>query len=497
MAAHRYWRAVGIEAYGLAGLDITEFQLLAGTTRVDAAAALTANIAPLTGSLANLKDNDTGTGATWSHPDLNMLVLSWDFGAGGDQDVSDIRIGSSTDPRKFLLIAKLQWSDDASAWTDSFICAGITWPGARTKTTSEGPQSAQVLASSPLLYYKLDEVSGTDYADATGNGRTGVGSGTITPQGGLIADSAGSQSFDSTNAQVLTPDPFGSNYAGAWTVRAIGKGPSAGFSFAQRGRDGFGAGWSISMGVLANTGAVGISAVYNSAGYSALSPAGAYTYGTVVEIVGQFVPGTGLRLFVNGEFAGSAAIPTGAMLRDSTIGLTVAMGNGTTTVGTQVDEVAWWSTALTSAQIRAMAGAGRIVRNVVRGRTAPHGQISIPSAISIPLPYGAVNLRPFNIKSRNDYLTGVLGRGIGRVRGVTLDYVNPLNKPYRCRVRLVREVDGLVLREQWSAADGSYDFQDIDELQSYTVLAYYLDHGKRAIVSDGLTLANGKVELMP
>jgi len=84
----------------------------------------------------------------------------------------------------------------------------------------------------------------------------------------------------------------------------------------------------------------------------------------------------------------------------------------------------------------------------------------------------------------------------GRVRGFTLDYVNPLNKPYSCRVRLVREVDGLIVRELWSKPDGSYDFQYVDELQSYTVIAYYEAHGKRAVVTDGLTLANGKVELM-
>lgn len=60
----------------------------------------------------------------------------------------------------------------------------------------------------------------------------------------------------------------------------------------------------------------------------------------------------------------------------------------------------------------------------------------------------------------------------------------------------MRDIDGLLVRELWSKADGSYDFQFVDELQSYSVLAYYLDHGKRAVVSDGLTLANGKVELM-
>ena len=100
-------------------------------------------------------------------------------------------------------------------------------------------------------------------------------------------------------------------------------------------------------------------------------------------------------------------------------------------------------------------------------------------------------------RARPDYVTGLLGQGIGRVRGSTLDYVNPLNKPYRSHVRLIRESDGMVVRDAWSGADGGYDFQWIDELQSYTVLAYYVAHGKRAVITDGLTLANGKVELMP
>ncbi|MBT2337354.1 hypothetical protein J7E49_26070 [Variovorax paradoxus] len=97
---------------------------------------------------------------------------------------------------------------------------------------------------------------------------------------------------------------------------------------------------------------------------------------------------------------------------------------------------------------------------------------------------------------RKNYLLGDLGQGVGRVRGSILDYVAPVNKPYRCRVVLLRERDTMPIREQWSAVDGSYDFQYVDELQSYSVLAFYGAHAKRAVVSDGLTLANGKVELM-
>ena len=127
-------------------------------------------------------------------------------------------------------------------------------------------------------------------------------------------------------------------------------------------------------------------------------------------------------------------------------------------------------------------------------QTASRALVCVDSAGATP-PYGGAASRAIGV-GRKDHLTGVLGQGIGRLRGFTQEYVNPLNKPYRCRVRLLREPDGMVMRELWTAVDGSYDFQWIDELQSYTVLAYYLDHGKRAVVTDGLTLANGKVELM-
>jgi hypothetical protein len=128
-------------------------------------------------------------------------------------------------------------------------------------------------------------------------------------------------------------------------------------------------------------------------------------------------------------------------------------------------------------------------------QTAVRRLIQVPSLGAAP-PYAGTRNRAIAV-GRKDHLTGVLGLGIGRVRGKTVEYFNPTNKPYRCLVRLVRDVDGLQVRELWTAADGSYDFQWIDELQSYSVWALYLDHAKRAVVTDGLTLANGKVELMP
>ena len=92
-----------------------------------------------------------------------------------------------------------------------------------------------------------------------------------------------------------------------------------------------------------------------------------------------------------------------------------------------------------------------------------------------------------------DMITGVLGQGIGRVRGTVKRKDQPANVPLKRRVRLVRERDGLVLREAWSdAVTGEYDFQYIDELQTWTVIAYDHEHNFRSVIADNLA-----PEMMP
>ncbi len=87
--------------------------------------------------------------------------------------------------------------------------------------------------------------------------------------------------------------------------------------------------------------------------------------------------------------------------------------------------------------------------------------------------------------------------GNGRVRNTVKEKGTP-NIPLRRRVRLVRQRDGRVVREQWSdPVTGDYDFKYVDELQTYTVLSYDHTLNFRAVIADGLTLANGTVELMP
>lgn len=89
--------------------------------------------------------------------------------------------------------------------------------------------------------------------------------------------------------------------------------------------------------------------------------------------------------------------------------------------------------------------------------------------------------------NQGSYSVGLLGAGVGVVRGVVETKGTHGNTPLRARVRLLRERDGMVYRETWSDANtGAYRFDNVDELEIYTVLSYHPARDRRAVVADGL-----------
>lgn len=91
-----------------------------------------------------------------------------------------------------------------------------------------------------------------------------------------------------------------------------------------------------------------------------------------------------------------------------------------------------------------------------------------------------------------DALSGLLGKGVGRINGTVKEAGSP-DLPVSRRVRLIRQKDGLQIRELWSdPVTGAYDFQYIDELQLYTVLSYDHTGNYNAVVKASII-----PELMP
>lgn len=78
--------------------------------------------------------------------------------------------------------------------------------------------------------------------------------------------------------------------------------------------------------------------------------------------------------------------------------------------------------------------------------------------------------------------------GRGYIPGTVKRDADPADIPLRRRVRLHRDVDGMMLRETWSdATTGAYLFTDIDPTITYTVISYDHEHNYRAVVADNIT----------
>ena len=72
------------------------------------------------------------------------------------------------------------------------------------------------------------------------------------------------------------------------------------------------------------------------------------------------------------------------------------------------------------------------------------------------------------LQKSGDYIHG----GKGFITGAVEEKATP-NIPLRRRVRLHRDVDGMMVRETWSdAVTGAYTFTDINPAYTYTVVAY-------------------------
>lgn len=448
MAAHRYWRASGLTPYGGGALDLSEFQLIFAGSRVDAAATLSSSAAPTSGALADLKDNTLGTGARWSAP--AGLVLQWDFG-GSPSDVDDICLGAADTDLTFPQIAVVDYSDDTVTWTRAFVAAGISYPGARTKTTSVD-----------LGFWDIESRSGNMRLDGTRRG-AGMGDGSGGAVRGEASASSGVRQFE-----IFVPIGY-----------------VAGMGVAQAGLGGGQIASDVNAWVRYSSGnfksVAGVTSAYGT------TPATPETHQFVVD----FTAGT-LTAYRKGVSEGVLA--------------TGLAGKTLWPVVGSLNQMYQFFTLKTQNFAYPIAGATPwqsgtfIARDAQRGLSRPDmaGFSSQPGALIPQGSFGAFRLIGAD-KGRvfswgRDGTANVMN---GRVKGTTKDKGSPSNVPVSERVRLYRQRDGLLVGETWSVrGTGAYSFDYVDATEAYTVLSYDQDATFRAVVADGLTIANGGVELI-
>lgn len=118
--------------------------------------------------------------------------------------------------------------------------------------------------------------------------------------------------------------------------------------------------------------------------------------------------------------------------------------------------------------------------------SAPVTGVFIDTPVA-PVKVGGIPNATFKLISPAIMLRDTVWGGSGRVSGTTKVKGTP-NYAVRRRVRLHREVDGMLVREQWSdATSGAYSFDSVDATKKYTVITYDYEHNFRAVIADNIT----------
>lgn len=167
MAAHRYWRLLITATNGSAFCALSEMQLRTSAGGADVSDTHGAPIksSEFDPSNAAYRAFDSNTATLWASDGSALPQwIGWDFGgSGGDlglpagtpQDIEEFTITSRADgnasqiPKDFTL----QWSDDASSWTDGLAVTGETaWGAPETRTFTGVDSGASPSAARPVVF---------------------------------------------------------------------------------------------------------------------------------------------------------------------------------------------------------------------------------------------------------------------------------------------------------------------------------------------------------
>lgn len=207
-----------------------------------------------------------------------------------------------------------------------------------------------ILRDSPIVYYRLDESSGTSANDISGNTYTGTLNGGITlgQTGALFSDTNKAMLFDGSTGYISLPSALNGNGFTALTFEGWYK-PSTSalgsFTLLMMGDNtdhnfGYQLYWSGTSSLNFN---VGVGTANNGVSYNASPVANVYWH-----IVGTF-DGSTIRLYVNGVLQGSASL-SGTISASATPILGASTGHSFKFPGT-IDEVAIYSYALSALQV--------------------------------------------------------------------------------------------------------------------------------------------------
>lgn len=223
--------------------------------------------------------------------------------------------------------------------------------------------SAEVLADSPLAYYRLGESSGTTLVDSSGNGRNGTFAGGVTHGAGRLqlADTDTATDFNGTTGKATVSSPTWLNNA-AITIECLYQPDVISGQRQLVDRDEASGAGGVRQWQWRITSAGKLEAIlFTSAGTKTVTggttlTAGAKHHGAVVY------DGTDIRLYLDGVLDAAPVAAAGTLTSAGTQALTIGYswfngGAGSSFFDGIIDEVAIYSTALSAARIAAHVAA--------------------------------------------------------------------------------------------------------------------------------------------
>lgn len=483
MPAARYWRAVGLQAVGGGALELSALHLYLAGARVDAAATLTSTIAPSSGQLSALQDDDTASAVRWLDVSAPGFALAWDFGAGATQEVLAVRLGAGALYAEWLETLTLQHSSDGVAWVTLGSIAAFSWAGANAMQAVPADGDKHFLSTSLLIQPRA---AGTSFSDESPAQHGVTASGNVIAVSDAASPTGYSASFDGSGDWLGVARSsalvFGS---GDFTVECrVTASPAARdralIDFFASGAGG----WQVYLN------SSGKPCFYeNAPNATVLIGPSSVANGSPHNIAFSRA-GTTLRLFVNGVLSGSVANSKTHI--NPNVDLFIAAQVGTRNPVYDFDgklSSVW----LTKGIARYTADftpptapfPDSPVGAALATPPAPRGIAQAPAIVlsgGASAPAGPV-LQP--VAATQDLQDG----GGFRIYGTTELDADPTDVPVRRRVQLYSQRDGRLVRETWSdAATGAYRFDRVrgGDGTRYFVVAFDHTRDKRAVVADNL-----------
>lgn len=479
MPAARYWRAIGLQTYGGAALELSALHLYLSGVRVDASATLSSAIAPSFGALANLQDGSTSTVCRWDSVSANGFALSWDFGSA--QGVDALRLGSGALQSEYLERLTLQYSSNGVTWETSSSLGRFRWPSANTLDAE--PIDADPYFANVALLTHMDGANGsTVFTDSSAAHRT------LTAYGSAQISTAqskfgGASGYFNGGSYLSCPYADVFNFAGnAWCVEFFVRWSGGSADVVSRRAAGIVAAWEIKI--------IGAGSIYLLIGNANLSNwAFVHTFSgvNVTQNVWQHVAVCGsagtIRAYVDGVAASNPI--NGSVASVGTQDLYIGRGGDAFFSG-HLDE------------LRITKGNARYADNFTPP-SAPFSDISGGPAFD-PLLLRTAGPEPVLILSGgNAGPTGPVlspavlaldqqDAGHYRLYG-TVELAGTPNLLLRRRVQLWNQRDKRMVRETWSdATTGAWSFDYIrgGDGTRYSVVTYDHTGQKQAQIADNL-----------